>query len=286
MSSINSSRIFITGAGGQLGSALRKRYPDARYADVKELDLTDSSSVEEYDWSGVEIIMNAAAYTNVDGAETAEGRTAAWAVNATAVGNLVVVARKNNITLVHVSTDYVFDGSQDQHSETEQFSPLSVYGDSKAAGDLLVGSLDKHYIIRTSWVIGEGNNFVRTMASLAAKDISPTVVHDQIGRLTFTSELVRVIDHLTTSNAPYGTYNVTNEGDSVSWADITREIYSQLERTDLTVTNTTTAEYYEGKQYIAPRPLKSTMKLDKIKSTGFIPRNWIEDLKLYIEKGD
>ncbi len=281
---MDSSKFFIVGANGQLGTALRQKYPDAKYADIDELNITDRSSVEAFDWTGIEVILNAAAYTNVDGAETQEGRVTAWKVNATAVGYLAEVARTYDITLVHISTDYVFDGTKNIHTETEDFSPLSVYGASKAAGDLLVGSLPKHFILRTSWVIGEGKNFVRTMLGLAEKGISPTVVADQIGRLTFTSELVRAIDHLLFTNAAFGTYNVSNSGESASWAQITRAIFEYAGKSDLTVTDTTTATYYEGKEDIAPRPLQSTLDLSKIESTGFETTDWQHDLKSYIQK--
>jgi dTDP-4-dehydrorhamnose 3,5-epimerase len=299
--------VFIVGANGQLGTELQKQYPKAKSADIDELDITDKKSVESFDWSGIDILINAAAYTNVDGAETQEGRTIAWSVNADAVANLVAVSAQYDMTLVHISTDYVFDGTAEIHTEDEAFAPLSVYGASKAAGDIAVSLAPKFYILRTSWVIGEGNNFVRTMMSLAEKDISPTVVHDQIGRLTFTSELVRAIDHLlsspnsaekrkkindkvtknetgkTKNTFPFGTYNVTNDGSSVSWADITRQIFNLLGRDDLTVTNTTTEEYFKGKEGIAPRPLQSTLDLSKIQSTGFKSKDWQEELKKYIE---
>ena len=188
------------------------------------------------------------------------------------------------MTLVHISSDYVFDGTKEPHSESEDFSPLSVYGASKAAGDLLVEQLDKFYLLRTTWVIGEGKNFVRTMLGLAEKNISPTVVDDQIGRLTFTSELVRIIDHLLSTEAPFGTYNATNDGPLESWADITRRIFRLAGRDDLTVTNTTTAEYFAGKDGIAPRPLGSDMSLDKLHDTGFISRDWVDDLSEYLVK--
>lgn len=291
---MDDSKFFIVGANGQLGLALQAKYPNAQKADVGELDITDKQSVLNYDWSKVTHILNAAAYTNVDGAESPEGRVAAWKVNASAVGYLAEVASKHGITLVHISSDYVFDGAKGQHTETEDLSPLSVYGASKAAGDIALSTAPKHYLLRTSWVIGDGNNFVRTMAGLAEKNISPTVVHDQVGRLTFTSVLVSAIDHLlstetsaepsTGAPAPYGTYNVSNDGEPASWADITKEIFSVLGRDDLTVTNTTTAEYFAGKEGIAPRPLQSSLDLDKIKGIGFEPRYWQENLKEYIEK--
>ncbi len=280
---MDNSKIFIVGANGQLGTALRNQYPGSQFADIAELDITNRESVDNFDWSSIEVILNAAAFTNVDGAETAEGRVAAWKVNAAAVANLVRVAGKHSMTLLHISSDYVFDGTNEPHMEDEPFSPLSVYGASKAAGDLIVSQLEKHYILRTTWVIGEGKNFVRTMLGLAEKGISPSVVSDQIGRLTFTSELVRAIDHLLTNAAPFGTYNATNDGPLASWAEITRQIFSLAGYTGLTVTDTTTAEYFAGKEGIALRPLGSDMSLDKLHATGFESRNWQADLKTYIE---
>lgn len=274
---------FIVGANGQLGSALREIYPDARTADISELDITSQESIENYDWSNVEVIINAAAYTNVDGAETPEGRIAAWKVNASAVGNLARIAAELNITLVHVSSEYVFDGTTKQHGEEEPFSPLGVYAQSKAAGDIAVGVAGKHYIARTTWLIGNGNNFVKTMASLADKGVQPSVVNDQIGRLTFTSTLAAGIKHLIDTGAPYGTYNITNDGDVASWADIAKEVYKLSGKPSSSVTPVTTEEYYAGKEVIAPRPLKSTLDLSKIKATGFTPEDWREKLEQYMK---
>ena len=276
------SKIFIVGANGQLGTALRKKYPKAKYADIGELDITDQKSVQSYDWQGIECIINAAAYTNVDGAETAQGRVLAYQVNATAVAYLSEVANSIGAVLVHVSTDYVFDGTQKIHSETENLSPISVYGASKAAGDIACSLAKQHYILRTSWVIGEGKNFVRTMLELGQKGISPTVVSDQIGRLTFTSELVEAIDFLLTQNIDYGLYNLTNSGPSVSWAQIAKDIFS-LSGIAQEVHGTSTADYYLGKEGIAPRPLSSTLDLHKIEQAGYKPKSWKQELKTYLE---
>lgn len=281
---MDNNSIFIVGANGQLGTALRNQYPGSQFADIAELDITNRESVDNFDWTGIKVILNAAAFTNVDGAESQEGRVISWKVNASAVANLVRVAQKHDMALLHISSDYVFDGTNEPHMEDEPFSPLSVYGASKAAGDLIVSQLEKHYILRTTWVIGEGKNFVRTMLDLAGKGVSPTVVADQIGRLTFTSELVRAIDHVLASNAPFGTYNVTNDGPLASWADITRQIFSLAGFTELTVTDTTTAAYFAGKEGIAPRPLGSNMSLDKLHATGFTSSGWQDALKKYIEK--
>lgn len=281
---MDASKIFIVGAKGQLGLALQVQYPGAKSVDIDELDITDRKSVEAFDWSGITHILNAAGYTNVDGAETDEGRVAAWQVNATAVGYLANVARQNDMTLVHISTDYVFDGKQKSHTEEEPYSPLSVYGASKAAGDLLVSQLPKHYILRSSWIIGEGKNFVRTMLELGQKGVSPSVVSDQIGRLTFTDELVRAIDHLLTKQPAAGVYNLSNQGESASWADITRKTFEFAGFNNLEVTDISTQEYYQGKEGVAPRPLNSTLDLDKIKSTGFDSETWQNALESYIHK--
>jgi dTDP-4-dehydrorhamnose 3,5-epimerase len=278
---MDDSTFLIIGANGQLGRALQAKYPRAQAGDIGELDITNANSVAAYDWSKVKVILNAAAYTNVDGAESAEGRVAAWKVNAQAVGYLVKAALEHNLTLVHVSSDYVFDGTKSPHEENESFSPLGVYGQSKAAGDIAVSLLPKHYVLRTSWVIGEGKNFVRTMLDLGKKGISPTVVADQVGRLTFTSELVKAVDHLLRTKAAYGTYNVSNNGDTVSWAEIARCIFKEV-GFSLTITDTATAEYYAGKEGIAPRPLESALDLSKIQATGLVLTDWREDLHTYI----
>lgn len=281
---MNESEILIIGANGQLGKALQAKYPKARAVDSDNLDITNQFALDNYDWSNVKIIINAAAYTNVDGAETTEGRVAAWKVNAVAPGLLAALSGKHGITLVHISTDYVFDGTKANHTETENFSPLSVYGSSKAAGDISVGLLrSSYYILRSSWVIGEGNNFVRTMLELGHKGINPAVVSDQVGRLTFTGELVRGIDHLLVNNADSGIYNLTNDGDPASWADITRQIY-RIAGLENSVTDITTKEYYAGKEGVAPRPLQSSLDLGKLKATGFKPNDWIIDLTEYVAK--
>lgn len=280
---MDESTFFIVGANGQLGRALKTKYPKARSADINELDITDAESVKNFDWNGITVIFNAAAYTNVDGAETKEGRKAAWAVNADGVANLAQAAGDHDMTLVHISTEYVFDGTKSPHAEDEPASPLSEYGKSKAAGDAEAVKVPKHYLLRTSWVIGEGNNFVRTMLNLGQKGINPKVVADQIGRLTFTKELVRAIDHLLSTQAAYGTYNISNGGEPASWADITRAIFEDAGY-DLTVTDTTTAEYFADKPEAAKRPLQSTLSLEKIEATGFTPTDWHEDLKQYIAK--
>lgn len=275
--------LIIIGANGQLGRALQAQYPNARAVDSEMLDITNQDTVDTFDWSNVSTILNAAAYTNVDGAESPEGRVAAWSVNARGTANLARIAARHDITFVHISTEYVFDGTQDNHKEDEPFSPLSVYGSSKVAGDIAVSLAPKHYICRTTWLIGEGKNFVRTMIGLGQKGIAPSVVADQVGRLTFTTELVQIIDHLLKSNAPFGTYNSTNAGEPASWADVTRTIFKDG-GFDLQVTDTTTEAYFTDKPAAAKRPLKSVLDLTKLQQTSFTPHDWRENLKDYIEK--
>lgn len=276
-----SKSYFIIGANGQLGQALAAVYPEAKLVDQAEFDMTLPSSYEAIDWSAYDTIINAAAMTNVDGAETPEGRELSWRVNAAAVGLLAKTAVAHDLTLVHVSSDYVFDGTKVPHQEDESFAPLGVYGQTKAAGDIATSIVPKHYILRTSWVIGGGKNFIGIMKDLADRDISPSVVDDQVGRLTFVSTLAQAIDHLLKTTPEYGTYNCTNDGDSVSWADIAKLVFEKAGRNPEDVTPVSTATYYEGKEGIAPRPLQSEMNLAKLKATGFTTPNWRDELENY-----
>jgi dTDP-4-dehydrorhamnose reductase len=280
---MDDNHILIIGSKGQLGTALKEKYPKARAVDADELDITSDEAVKDYDFSGIDVILNAAAYTNVDGAETDEGRKTAWAVNANAVSRLSTVAQQRDITIVHISTEYVFDGSTSPHLEDEGFSPLNVYGASKAAGDIAVSSVLKHYIVRTSWVMGQGKNFVRTMLGVDKLSSTLKVVADQDGRPTFVVELVRAIDHLLQTQSPFGIYNVSNGGKIVSWASLTREIFKNAS-INLEVLDITAKEYFANKEHAAARPAHSALSLDKIHSTGFDSHDWEDDLKSYIEK--
>lgn len=281
---MNDSDILITGSSGQLGRALQAIYPNAKKTDSVELDITDQDALKRFDWSGVKTIINTAGYTNVDGAETPEGKTLAWKVNDEAVGNLAKTAQDKKMLLVHIATDYDFDGDKNgPYKEDDPVNPLGVYAKSKVAGSKKAAQVAKHYIVRTAWVVGDGKNFVRTMLELGQKGTNPTVVADQIGRPTFTAELARAIKFLIDKNAPYGTYNMTNEGRPVSWADFTRAIFAEA-GFNLEVSDTTSEEYFASKPGVAPRPLNSVLDLSKIEATGFKPSNWQDDLREYIRK--
>lgn len=280
---IKPKKVLVTGANGQLGRALKEVFPEAEFTTRQDFDLADDFESTKR-WKDYSIIINAAAYTKVDEAETESGKKTAWKINAEAVAKLSKIASQNQITLVQVSSDYVFDGQTDEHSEDEELSPLGVYGQTKAAGDIAAKMTPKHYIVRTSWVVGDGNNFVKTMKTLAEKGVKPSVVDDQIGRLSFTKDIAEGIKHLLDTNAPYGTYNLSNAGKSVSWCEIAKKVYELSEKSADDVSPVSTEKYYEGKEFISPRPLKSTLNITKIEQTGFQPRDWEEALEDYISK--
>lgn len=279
-------KTLVIGAAGQLGLALRDALGDAahiEYATRETLDLR-SDLTRARRWRDYGTIINAAAYTAVDLAETADGRRDAWVANVTGVAALARIATENGITLVHVSSDYVFDGTNAApYNETDAVRPLGVYGQTKAAGDAVVSTVPRHYIVRTSWVIGEGRNFVRTMASLAERGIAPRVVGDQIGRLTFTPDLAAAIVHLVSSEAPFGVYNVTGAGEPHSWADIARSVYRLTGHDPASVTAVSTEEYFADQAGpIAPRPLNSVLDLSRIAETGWTPRDADAALESYL----
>ncbi len=274
---------LVIGGNGQLGQALAAALPGARVVARDELDLGDPEALAAWPWQEYGVVVNAAAYTAVDAAETPEGRGTAWRVNAAAPAALARLADEHGFTLVHYSTDYVYDGAtvDGGHREDEPLAPLGVYAQSKAAGDLAVGVARRHYVLRTSWVIGSGHNFVRTMERLAGNGVSPSVVDDQVGRLTFTSELVRATRHLVDARAPYGTYHVSNAGAPMSWCAIARRVFELSGRSPDDVSPVTTEEYGAGKA-LAPRPLDSVLSLDKLAATGFVSQDADEALVDYL----
>ena len=270
--------IVITGANGQVGRALQKVYPQALALDREQLDITNQKAINEFNWDNVKVIINAAAWTDVDGAENPSNYNLVKTVNVDATRYLATAASQHDLIFVTFSSDYVFDCSQPIHNEDEPFSPLNVYGKTKADGDRVATTTTKHYIIRTSWVIGDGRNFVSIMQDLAARGIKPSVVNDQIGRLTFTDTLARGIRHLLETAAPYGTYNLTNEGQPTSWAEIAKIVFEKSGKSSSDIQPISTAEYFASKPGVAQRPLQSTLDLTKIEKTGFIPEDWRDKL--------
>ena len=302
-------RTLVTGCNGQLGRAVRV-LADERglletfdFCDIDTFDMSDPATYAQYDWSLYGTVINCGAYTAVDRAETPEGRVLAWKANATGPALLARICAEHGITLVHVSSDYVFDGTCELHSEDEPLSPLSVYGQSKAAGDLAVGGCPKHYILRSSWVIGDGGNFVRTMAHFSDRVADTedalsevTVVDDQVGRLTFTRDIAEAIFHLLgyragdkepSAPSSYGVYNCTGSGEPASWCAIAREVFETRNGNGAAVRPVTTAEYYANAQGpIASRPEHSVLDLTKLEAMGFVMPNWLESLRDYVNYMD
>ena len=280
-------RILVIGSSGQLGRALRASYGEhdhLEYADRDELDISSPELMSARPWRTYDTIINAAAYTAVDRAETVEGRVDAWAANAIGAANLARVAAEFGLTLVHISTDYVFDGELERaYREGDALCPLGVYAQTKAAADLAVGTAPRHCSLRTSWVSGDGGNFVRTMASLAERGINPNVVDDQVGRLTFTEDVVRGIRHLLDARAPYGIYNLTGSGAVHSWADIARRVFELTGHDPARVSGVSTDEYFAAATGpVAPRPRNSALDLAKIEATGFAPADADASLEAYL----
>nr|WP_303826630.1 sugar nucleotide-binding protein [Bifidobacterium catenulatum] len=290
-------RTMVTGCNGQLGRAIRD-YVDAHglegfeFHDIDTFDFSDPAQYDRFDWSLYGTVINAGAYTAVDRAETPEGRAAAWKANAQGPALLARVCAEHNITLVHVSSDYVFDGTAELHDETEAFAPLGVYGQSKAAGDIAVANVPRHYILRSSWVIGEGRNFVKTMMMLSSRVADPedglnevTVVDDQYGRLTFTRDMAEAIFHLLASGASFGTYDLTGSGAVRSWADIARDVFDQTNGNGDRVRPISTGEYFRNaKAPVSPRPTHSALDIGKIETTGYRAPDWEESLEKYVAK--
>ena len=291
-------RTLVTGCNGQLGRAVRALAEergvakDFDFCDIDTFDMSDPDAYAQYDWSLYGTVINCGAYTAVDKAETPEGRATAWKANATGPALLARTCAEHGITLVHVSSDYVFDGTAEVHTEDEPLSPLSVYGQTKAAGDIAVAGCPRHYIMRSSWVIGEGHNFVKTMKGLSDRVADPddkldkvTVVDDQLGRLTFTRDMAEAIFHVLGTHAPYGTYDCTGSGAVKSWADIARAVFDAANGNGDRVVPVSTADYYAtAAGPVAPRPVHSALDLAKLEATGFSMPDWEERLVAYMRR--
>ena len=289
-------RTLVTGCNGQLGHAVRKLAEergvakDFDFCDIDTFDMSDPGAYSKYDWSLYGTVINCGAYTAVDKAETPEGRVIAWKANAQGPALLARTCAGHGITLVHVSSDYVFDGAAEVHTEEEPFSPLSVYGQTKAAGDIAVAGCPRHYIMRSSWVIGEGHNFVKTMKALSDRVADPedgleqvTVVDDQLGRLTFTRDMAEAIFHVLGTHAPCGTYDCTGSGAVKSWADIARAVFEAANGNGEKVVPVSTADYYAtAAGPIAPRPVHSALDLSRLEAVGFHMPDWEQALDEYV----
>lgn len=346
-------RILITGAKGMLAQAVLKRFEKDSDGRANEIILTDRSiGTDNVDANGKNeisqtsnryalditdleavktlvdkvkpnLIINCAAYTNVDGAEQAE--ELAEKVNALGPENLakaaVATESENEASdkvgggagaiLVHVSTDYVFGGAKPiqenmaeldmvpekyVYSEDDEKNPQSVYGKTKLAGEQAIeqqmGKTGKYYIFRTAWLYGkDGKNFVDTMIN-ASKNGEVRVVNDQHGSPTYTEDLADIIYQAVYKQIPFGIYNATNEG-FTTWYDFTKKIY-ELAEIDCNVIGVSSEEYEAEserkaagkgeKRIVAPRPSNSQMSKEKLKQSGVIVRSWEDALKSYLGK--
>lgn len=281
-------KIIVTGCNGQLGRAINKIYQDSTVyecvnTDVGELDITNVESVDRF-VADVKpyAIINCAAHTNVNGCETDVDN--AYRINAVGPRNLSIAASRYHAKLMHISTDYVFDGqASSPYTEFDVPNPQAVYGKTKLAGEQFVREFAREYfIIRTAWLYGDGKNFVRTILGLAQKHDKVTVVGDQFGSPTSADELAGAIAHLLPTDN-FGLFHGTCEG-ITNWADFTREIYRLAGKS--TAVETVTTEQY-GKSVtgvVAPRPAYSVLENYMLKlTTDYMFADWQKAAAEYIK---
>jgi dTDP-4-dehydrorhamnose reductase len=277
MSPIFPAKYLVTGARGMLGSDLVEALfgRDVTLLGRADLDVTDRDAVLAA-VQGHDVVINAAAYTAVDAAETDE--EAALAVNGTAVGLLAEAAASVGATFVTVSTDYVFAGdATEPYAEDEPRDPLNAYGRTKAVGEAaaLAAHPDGTYVVRTAWLYGRhGANFPKTMLGFAATRDTLSVVADQVGQPTWTLDLAHQIVALLDSDAPAGTYHGTNEG-SVSWFEFARAVFEESGLDAARVEPTDSSTFVRP----APRPSYSVLGHDAWRRAGLTPmRSWRQAL--------
>lgn len=309
-------KVLVTGVAGQLGhdvmNELAKRGYEGIGSDLApaysgiadgtavtampyvQLDITDREKVEEvFAAQKPDAVVHCAAWTAVDLAEDVEKQETVRLVNVVGTQNIALACKKPDCKLVYLSTDYVFDGqgTKPWEPDCKDYRPLSVYGKTKLEGEFAVAdNLEKYFIVRIAWVFGvNGKNFIKTMLQLGKTHDTIRVVNDQIGTLTYTFDLARLlVDMIETDK--YGYYHATNEGGYVSWYEITKEIFRQAvelghgeyaeER--VRVIPVTTQEYGVSK---AKRPFNSRLDKSKLGQNGFMPLpDWKDALHRYLRQ--
>ena len=274
--------VLVTGGHGQLATCLKHITKEPNgfnfiYVDVEDLDITDLSAIEDFfKHNKISFCVNCAAYTAVDNAES--NVNLAEMVNVFGAKNLAMACKNYDAVLIHISTDFVFDGSQTRfYTEEDMTNPLSVYGVTKLKGEIAISeSLKEHFVIRTSWLYSEyGNNFLKTMLKLGAERDNLDVVADQIGTPTYAGDLATVVVSIIKSGKlNFGTYHYSNEG-VASWYDFAKAIFDENEvKVELLPIKT--------KDYPTPakRPFFSVMDKTKIKSElGIEIPYWRDSLK-------
>ncbi len=276
--------VVVTGASGQLGQALQAIAPQHstlqfHFVNSAEADITNKENLEQvFNRLKPDFCINAAAYTAVDKAESEPEK--AHLVNVTGAKNLAEVCKEYNTTLIHVSTDFVFDGSKNTpYTEEDETNPQGVYGKTKREGEQEIENiLTVHYIIRTSWLYSEyGNNFMKTMIRLGKERDSLSVVNDQTGTPTNANDLAEAIVQIIESGKKeYGIYHYSNEG-VATWYDFAKKIF-EVNNISVDLKPITTADYPTP----AKRPVYSIMDKSKIKRVfGLKISAWNNSLKRY-----
>jgi dTDP-4-dehydrorhamnose reductase len=281
-------KLLVIGSNGQLGRDMmlcaRAQTLAAEGLDFPAIDITDPRSVDDaVARIRPDVIINCAAHTAVDLCETEESK--AFSINSTGVANIVRTAKRSGATVVHLSTDYVFDGDKKSpYVETDPANPRSVYGKSKLAGEQeLIRNCDRYFILRIAWLYGtRGNNFLKTIRALGEKRAAAgepiKVVNDQIGTPTYTIHVCRQILSLINTDR-FGLYHATNEG-WCSWYDFARAIVAAY-GIAVHVLPCTTAEFPRP----APRPANSVLENEKLKKLGLnIMPQWEKGLEEYLEE--
>lgn len=279
-------RVLVTGAKGQLGSdllcELSKRNIEAVGIDIEDLDITDAAATKKLieginNKTKLDAIIHCAAYTAVDAAEDNEALVTK--INAEGTKNIAEVAKTLDVTMMYISTDYVFDGEGKRPWEPDdKRAPLNVYGMAKYKGELYVEELvKKYFIVRISWVFGlHGNNFIKTMLRLGKERGAVSVVNDQIGSPTYTPDLSRLLADMIVTDK-YGRYHATNEG-LCSWYDFAVEIFKQA-NLDVAVTPVSSDAF----PVKAKRPHNSRMDKSKLTENGFkLLPTWQDALGRYL----
>lgn len=291
-------KVLVTGVKGQLGydcvNELTKRGHVAVGVDIEEMDITDAASVNSVvKETSPDAVIHCAAWTAVDAAEDEENREKVRLVNAVGTQNIADVCRDLNCKMLYLSTDYVFDGqgTEPWQPDCTDYKPLSVYGETKLAGELAVSqTLEKYFIVRIAWVFGKnGKNFIKTMLNLCKTHDTIKVVSDQIGTPTYTYDLAKLlVDMIDTEK--YGYYHATNEGGYISWYDFTKEIFRQAcemgrqeySEERLNLIPVTTEEYGISK---AKRPFNSRLDKSKLTENGFtLLPTWQDAVRRYLQE--
>lgn len=274
-------KILILGSKGMLAFKLIDVFKGNELVkwDLPELDITKKEDViNKIADLKPELVINAAAYTDVDGCET--NKELAMNVNGNAVGYIAEACSKINVPLVHISTDYVFDGKKASgYAEEDKKNPINVYGQSKSLGEeLLMKNTKKFFLIRTEWLYGpNGKNFVDTIIRLASEKPELNVVTDQVGSPTYTGDLAKKINEIAKKGV-FGIYHVTNSG-SCSWFDFAKKIL-EIKKIKTPVKPTTSLEFKRP----ATRPAYSVLINKNLEKQGISKmRQWQEALKYYLE---